>query len=294
MKKRGTLVRNQVVDDTYQILFYIGEGAFGEVYRVHHKYLGVQVLKLFKEVDDKIEMSGLLDEARILSEIVHPNIVRVFECNSFFLNKKLRYFMTMGFVSGESLTQLLARRISLNAKEAVAIMLDVLSGLSFVHSMDPAIVHRDINTDNILLSYEQDKICGMLSDFGLSQKFDLKSSLPKAAGRYAYMAPETFWGVHVLSSDVFSSAVVLYRSMTGFYPWQYESEWMGSDIEDIVTYISLARKRAPRAVSFYNETSDDILDAIILKGLSVDLQYRYRSANDFFGALNFWFNNSSH
>lgn len=159
MKKRGTLVRNQVVDDTYQILFYIGEGAFGEVYRVHHKYLGVQVLKLFKE-DDKIEVSDLLDEARILSKIIHPNIVRVFECNSFLLNKKPRYFMTMGFVSGESLTQLLARRISLSAKEAVAIMLDVLSGLSFVHSMHPPVVHRDINTDNILLSYSnKNKSC---------------------------------------------------------------------------------------------------------------------------------------
>ena len=40
MKKRGTLSRDQVVDDTYHILFYIGEGTFGEMYRVHHKYLG--------------------------------------------------------------------------------------------------------------------------------------------------------------------------------------------------------------------------------------------------------------
>ena len=53
MKTRGSLFRGQVIDGTYEILFFIGEGAFGEVYRVQHKYLGVQVFKLFKEDFEK-------------------------------------------------------------------------------------------------------------------------------------------------------------------------------------------------------------------------------------------------
>lgn len=39
MPAKGTLARGQVVDQTYEVVFYIGEGAFGEVYRVKHRYL---------------------------------------------------------------------------------------------------------------------------------------------------------------------------------------------------------------------------------------------------------------
>jgi serine/threonine protein kinase len=294
MKKRGTLSRGQVIDDTYHILFYIGEGAFGEVYRVHHKYLGTQVLKLFKENNnDKDKMDEMVREARVLSKIMHANIVRVFECNAFILNDQTRYFMTMGFVSGENLTQLLIRRINLTAKEAVIIILDVLSGLNYVHSMTPPIIHRDINADNILLSYEGEGMHGMLSDFGLAQTLDIKNHLPNAAGRYTYMAPECFWGAYVLSSDVFSAGVTLYRAITGIHPWQYELEWVGHDVQDMVTRITSARKRPPKAVSFYAEDSDDSLDAIISKAISIDLQFRYRCASDFFGALKLWLDTTS-
>ena len=82
MRKRGTLARGHVIDGTYEVLFYIGEGAFGEVYRVQHKYLGVQVLKLFKEDFEKsVDIEEISREARVLSKVTHPNVVRVFECN---------------------------------------------------------------------------------------------------------------------------------------------------------------------------------------------------------------------
>ena len=66
--------------------------------------------------------------------------------------------------------------------------------------MSPPIIHRDINTDNILLSYEGEELRGMLSDFGLAQTLDIKNNLPNAAGRYTYMAPECFWVAYILGS----------------------------------------------------------------------------------------------
>lgn len=289
MKKCGTLAREQVVDETYEVLFYIGEGAFGEVYRVQHKYLGVQVFKLFKEDFEKsVDIEEISREARVLSKVTHPNVVRVFECNSFQLGAKLRHFLTMGFVSGETLTQLLARRINLSRAEAVNIMIDVLEGLGHVHSMDPPIIHRDINPDNILLSYDGVTPRGLLSDFGLAQPFDTDEHLPGAAGRYPYMAPECFWGTYILSSDVFSAGVTLYRAVTGIHPWQYEIEWKDTDPEDVVTEISKARKHAPRAASFHLEDEDEWLDEILFKAIERELERRYRNAGDFLSALKNW------
>jgi transitional endoplasmic reticulum ATPase len=289
MKTRGSLSRGQVIDGTYEILFFIGEGAFGEVYRVQHKYLGVQVLKVFKEDFEKAaNIDAIAREAGVLSKVTHPNVVRVFEANSFVLGEKTRHFLTMGFVSGETLTQLLSRRINLSRAEAVNIMIDVLEGLNHVHSMTPPIIHRDINTDNILLSYEGQTPRGLLSDFGLAQPFDSDDHLPGAAGRYPYMAPECFWGTYVLSSDVFSAGVALYRAVTGIHPWQYEIEWADTDPEEIVTEISRARKQAPRTASFHLETEDQALDDILLCAVSRDLEKRYRNAGEFLSALKGW------
>ena len=102
---------------------------------------------------------------------------------------KKYYFITMGFVSGETLTQLLARKIQLPIPIALSIQNDLLTGLKFVQEQKQSIVHRDISTDNILLSYEKDKPVAMLSDFGLAQSMDQLSNLPDAAGRYIYFAP---------------------------------------------------------------------------------------------------------
>jgi len=289
MRTRGALSRGQIIDGTYEVLFYIGEGAFGEVYRVQHKYLGIQVFKLFKEDYEKsANIDEITREARVLSKVTHPNVVRVFETNSFILDGKPRYFLTMGFISGETLTQLLSRRITLSRAEAVSIMIDVLDGLSHVHSMTPPIIHRDINPDNILLSYDGQTPRGLLSDFGLAQPIDLDGHLPGAAGRYPYMAPECFWGTYILSSDVFSAGVTLYRAITGIHPWQYEIEWSDTDPEDIVTEIVRARKQAPRPASFHLEDEDDRLDEILAKAISRDLETRYHIAGAFLDDLKAW------
>lgn len=287
MKKRGILSRNQVINETYVILFYIGEGAFGEVYRVQHKYLGVQVLKLFKEdLERVVDIEEISREAQVLSKVTHPNVVRVFECNSFILEGKARHFLTMGFVSGETLTQLLMRRIHLSRAEAVSIMIDVLEGLKHVHSMNPPIIHRDINTDNILLSYDdRNTPRGLLSDFGLAQQLDVGEYLLGAAGRYPYMAPECLWGTCILSSDVFSAGVTLYRAITGVHPWQYDIEWADTGQVEIITEISRARKQPPRPASFYLEDDDELLDEILFNAISRDLERRYLNAGEFLDAL---------
>ncbi len=282
------LKKNDQVNETYEVQCHIGQGAFGEVYRVKHKYLGLQVLKVFKEeyaAQANIEI--LTKEAKILSQLTHPNIVRVFETNSFQKGGHEHYFITMGFVSGETLAQLLARKVTLPLPVALSIMQDILSGLALVHANDPPIVHRDISPDNILLSYEGEKPRAMLSDFGLAQFSDYTQQLAGGAGKYIYMAPECFWDVHLPVSDVFSAGVVFYRMIAGVHPWEYDFESIenSDDPEDFITMINIARKKPVQSLAAHHENFPAILEAALIKSLALSIEDRYLNAGEFLKEL---------
>lgn len=284
--KENILSKGESINDTYEIQFFIGEGAFGEAYRVKHKYLGVQVMKVFKEdYVNKTDLETVTSEAKILSKLTHPNIVRVFETNSFVRNTKKYFYITMGFVSGETLTQLLARKIQLPIPVALSIQNDLLTGLKFVQEQTNPIVHRDISTDNILLSYEKEKPVAMLSDFGLAQSIDQLSKLPNAAGRYIYFAPECFFGTYLPTSDVFSSGIVLYKMITGMHPWEYDFDGTDDDTEKITTMVITARRKEIQKPSLHNDTCTPYLDYVILKAISKDIEERYKTADEFITAL---------
>ena len=285
--KEYILTKGEIINDTYEILFFIGEGAFGEVYRVKHKYLGIQVIKVFKiDYVTKTDIETVTREAKILSKLTHQNIVRVFETNTFIKNGNTLYFISMGFVSGETLTQLLARKIKLPLPVALSIQKELLAGLKFVQEQTPPIIHRDINTDNILLSYEREKPIAMLSDFGLAQSIDQLSKLPNAAGRYIYFAPECFFGTYLKTSDVFSSGIVLYKMITGMHPWEYNFEDTQGDTEKIKTMVITARRKDIQKPSLHNDTCTTYLDGVILKAISKDIEERYKTADEFLNALN--------
>jgi len=284
--KMGILSKGETVINTYKVQFFIGQGAFGEVYRVKHKYLGLQALKVFKEqYVDTTDMDTITKEAKILSKLTHPNIVRVFEANSFKKKGKQYYFITMGFVSGETLNQLISRETYLPFEQALSIQTDFLSGLKTAHMQIPPVIHRDISTDNILISYESKTPKAMLSDFGLSISVGSLSHLAGAAGKYLYFAPECFWDVYLPASDVFSAGIVFYIMLTGVPPWEYDFENTQNDIEEISTMIIKSRIIAPQKPSFYNENCDEQLDEIVFRALSKDIEHRYQNADEFLSAL---------
>lgn len=283
----ATLAKGEIIDDTYEVQFFIGEGAFGETYRVKHKFLGTQVLKLFKDrYVQETDISVVTKEARILSKITHPNIVRVFETNSFSNNGKELYYLTMGFVSGETLGQLLARKGSLLVPLAISLQKDILAGLQCVQEQPSTIVHRDINPDNILISYENNTPVGLIADFGLAQSVDQLSKLPGAAGRYPYFAPECFFGAYLPVSDIFSAGIVLYQMITGRHPWDYDFKSAGENHEKLTTAILSARKSRTTKPSVFNAACNAELDRIVVKALSKSLDHRYKSASAFLNDLN--------
>ena len=284
--KKGILSKSDIVNDTYEIQFFIGQGEFGEVYRVNHKYLGLQVLKVFKDkYAETTDLTTITKEAKILSRLTHPNIVRVFEANSFVKDKKKYYFITMGFVSGETLHQLISRKIYLSFEQALSIQIDFLSGLATAHKKKPPVIHRDISPDNILISHDGETPKALLSDFGLSLYIDKISGLAGAGGKYIYFAPECFWDVYLPASDVFSAGIIFYMMLTGTHPWKYDFKNTPDEFEKLSTMIIKSRKQAPRKPSDYNEKCGEELDEIVLKALANDVEHRYKNAHEFLSAL---------
>jgi len=288
-KKNTILSRGEVIKDTYEVSSFIGQGAFGEVYRVKHRFFNkLQVMKVFK--DDYIEKTNIdevMDEANILSMLNHQNVVKVWDCNTFKKQKKDYYYITMSFVMGESLTQLLNRKIQLDIPVATSIMVDVLQGLTAAHKNKPIIVHRDINPDNILLSWEDNfKPVGILGDFGIAKLLDQLTQLPGAGGRYLFFAPECFMGIYLPVSDVFSAGVVLYKILTGVHPWEYDfGNYVLDDNEEMTKMINSARKELPKKPSIFNEQIDKNLEKVIMKSLEKNMENRYRTAASFLKAL---------
>src|SRR5512141_1233487 len=91
----------QVVRDTYEVERFLGEGAFAEVYRVKHRFLGRQAMKVFKQVGmTAAEAEVALSEAIILSRLGHPNIVRVFDAGTLDTKGDTRGYVTMEYVAG--------------------------------------------------------------------------------------------------------------------------------------------------------------------------------------------------
>ena len=286
MKKKGILKKGDIINDTLQVKFFIGQGMFGEVYRVKHKHLGLQVLKVFKEqYVETADLDTITKEAKILSKLTHPNIVRVFESNSFHKNKNQYYFMTMGFVSGETLQQLISRELYLSFDQALSIQHDFLAGLKEAHKQNPPIIHRDISPDNILISYAGEHPVAMLSDFGLSFSIDKISRIPGAAGKYIYFAPECFWDVYLPASDVFSAGIIFYILLTGKHPWDYNFNNISDDFDEISTMIISTRKKNPEKPSLYNDNCTEQLDNVVLKALEKDIEHRYKNADEFLTAL---------
>src|SRR5947207_3044046 len=102
----GFLEEGQKIRGTYVVERFLGEGAFAEVYRVRHRFLGRQAMKVFKMSGMTLEETeGMLEEAILLSRLGHPNIVRVFDADTIETPHGVRGFFTMEYVAGGSLDQ---------------------------------------------------------------------------------------------------------------------------------------------------------------------------------------------
>jgi len=167
------LEEGRAINNVYEVDRFLGEGAFAEVYRVKHKYLGRQAMKVFKAPSTSVEeVEDKLSEAMLLSRIGHHNIIRVFDAGTAKVNSQQYGYFTMEYVAGGSLDTYWRsyRSEFVPISEVVEIISQVCAGLSVAHAERPPIIHRDIKPQNILIGYDTNGLRIRIADFGLAKK----------------------------------------------------------------------------------------------------------------------------
>jgi len=249
----------------YKILEKLGEGGMGVVYKA-------QDIKLDRLVALKFLPKHLLcdsetkirfeQEAKAASALDHPNICTIHEIDEV----EGECFISMAYIEGESIKNLLKEK-TLSLKEVLDITIQVCEGLVVAH--EKGIVHRDIKSDNIMLtSRGQVKIM----DFGLA-KLRGATKLTKTGstlGTMPYMSPEQVQGIEVdKRSDIFSFGVVLYEMITGQLPFKGEHE--AAIIYSIIN-------ETPEPLARYKANVPERLQRLVDKTLEKDRDIRYQSA----------------
>ncbi len=273
------------IGGTYEVERFLGEGAFAEVYRVRHRFLGRQAMKVFKRLDmTETEVLEALNEAILLTHLKHPNIVSVHDANVFDSPKGTCGYFTMEYVPGGSLDRFW-RSHGANVvpiESTIDIMRQICRGLAVAHASSPPIIHRDIKPQNILVGYEADGLRARVSDFGLAKKVNPLTLLATAAGTLAFKPPETFLKSKADScaADVWALGVTLYLLLTDQLPFSVDPYlgWSNKEAFD--------KELVPP--STWNIDIDEVLEKIVLRCLKTKPDERYSTAKDLLDALDKW------
>lgn len=205
----------------------VGVGAHGTVLRAQDTLLDrtVALKRLRVEGADDIVAKQMLDEARLLAQIKHPNIVTLFEVT----DHEQAHYLVMEYVDGVGLADYVAAAHP-DMPMMLAIALKIADALSAVHAK--GIVHADIKPANIMIATDGEPV---LVDFGLaklaSRSDDLETMMTGAIGPSSirgtlpYMAPEVITGGRPdARSDIFSFGAVLLELLAGENMFRGETE----------------------------------------------------------------------
>jgi serine/threonine protein kinase len=202
--------------ETFKITDFLGQGAFGEVYRAAGETSGLVVaIKLLPvgalaSPDSKI---ALLNEIKAAQQIKHPNVVQVLYVNDG-ATSQIGPYVVMEYVSGGSLAKVLRAGTQIPLSRAVEMMIDIAQG---ARAINEKLIHRDIKPDNILSEGGKLKI----GDFGISKFVDESTRLHtfKGGQHIAYMAPEGWENqTNTVFLDVYSVGLVFYEILTLRHP----------------------------------------------------------------------------
>ncbi|KIG19078.1 Serine/threonine kinase PKN8 [Enhygromyxa salina] len=274
--------------ENYTIQSELGRGGMGVVYAAYDNQLSRRVaVKTLRDHGNIEYRRRLMDEARVMAQLAHPNVVTVFEIGV----ADGVAFIVMEYIDGVTLGRWLAEA-SPSMAETLAVFRDAAEGLIAAHERN--LVHRDFKPGNVMRGHDGRV---RVMDFGLARSAralnatleanpssDDAGATPRTgiAGTPAYMAPEQFRGRPTdTASDQFSFCVALYEAL------YKERPFFGETKEELWMAVERGEFRDPPRGS----DVPDWLRKVLLKGLNADRCERFESMraliDAFAGSLDF-------
>ncbi len=203
----------------YRIKGVLGRGGMATVYLAIQESLNRKVaLKILdqNQVQGEQFSKRFLREARIVSQLMHPNIVTVFDVGVY----QGYHYLSMEYIAGRDLKQ---AYMDLSRKELINIIKDIARALNF--AAKKGYVHRDVKPENIMLHEGDNRV--LLMDFGIARSYQNNHGLTKAGsalGTPYYMSPEQNKGLNAdHRSDIYSLGVVFFYVLSGYVPYDADS-----------------------------------------------------------------------
>jgi serine/threonine-protein kinase len=267
----------------------LGAGGMGSVYVAEklatHQSFAVKFMQ-DALVSDPSYVVRFEREISALRAIRHPNVVDVFDWNLPTPGGQEPPFVVMELLDGEGLDRLLKRKPILPVGMSVEIILQVLDGLAAAHAV--GVIHRDLGPSNVFLEPQPGgKFRAKILDFGLARPIGEEGAqnVTQAGtlmGKPAYVAPELFGGGSLdARSDLFACGIILYRMLTGRFPYrQTDSQMLW-----VERYSERDQGKEYSSPRVHNAEIPASLDAVVAKAIRQNPDERYSSAREMQQAL---------
>lgn len=258
----------------YELGSVLGRGGMAEVYLAHDTRLGRSVAVKTLRVDlarDPSFQARFRREAQSAASLNHPSIVAVYDTGEDYVDGISIPYIVMEYVDGSTLRELLHSGRKLLPERSLEMTVGILQALEYSHRA--GIVHRDIKPANVMLTRNgQVKVM----DFGIARAMgDSGMTMTQTSaviGTAQYLSPEQAKGEQVdARSDLYSAGCLLYELLTVRPPFV-------GDSPVAVAYQHV--REDPQPPSNFDPEITPEMDAIVLKALTKDPDYRYQSADE--------------
>jgi serine/threonine protein kinase len=232
----------------------LGRGACGLVQRAVHKPTNTQLAIKSVRVDEKAKRAQLMQDIKILVEISHENLVKLYA--AYFHSDTGRVHVVLELMDGGSLEDLIKKNVKFQmipTPGIYSLMHQMCNGLEYLHARKH--MHRDLKPGNVLLTRQGNV---KLSDLGISKTLDSTAGICDTfVGTATYMSPErAIGGSYTLSADIWSIGMILIETVSMRYPYPKLSSFP-------VLFDFLCNKPEPRLPS----TSDETVKLLVEKCL---------------------------
>lgn len=253
----------------FEIRRELGRGAQSTVYLGFDPQLQreIAIKTVHFSKPDPAQNKVLLEEARTVSKLRHPNIVPIFEVGE----EGGDLYLVFEYVPGKNLGEFLQQSGALSPVQALNLFRPILDAISYAHTT--GVIHRDLKPSNILIDEDN---TSRVMDFGIAARVDAPNDNTDVySGTPAYMAPE-YIDKRVFNecTDVFSAGLVLYEMLFGRRAFE------GGDVFQLMNQITNQDLVLPDSA-----TVDEPLRGILQKAVSRDPLVRFQTPKQFIEAI---------
>lgn len=227
----GSLIKNR-----YELVQFLARGGMGRTFLALDQLSGKQcVLKIlaFEDMENWSKLDLFEREIKTLQNMEHPHIPKYIEHFEYEAEGKTFYILVQEFVNGKTLKTLIEEGKRFGLEEVQAIFKTLLEILAYIHELQPALIHRDINPKNIILSNTGQVY---LVDFGAVGQVvkDTVMGGNTMVGTMGYMPQEQLYGKALPASDLYALALTVIYLLTGKEPSSFDFKSMKPDFHPFV------------------------------------------------------------